>query len=153
MLMVPASLILAGSLATRAGSTAGALDDVVADAELELPSDSESEPQAVRASAVVAAAATTRARVRNIGVLSGGGDGTRGCPGTVYGADPATAAGHARHTLVTISLCDDAHPRATPARSERLRRTPLGPAPFSAPAPSLVGPAARPVPEEPPPWP
>src|SRR6478609_4339242 len=71
MLMVPASLILAGSLATRAGSTAGALDDVVADAELELPSDSESEPQAVRASAVVAAAATTRARVRNIGVLSG----------------------------------------------------------------------------------
>ena len=73
MVIVPASLIFAGSLATRAGSTAGALAEVVADAELELPSDSESEPQAVRARAVVARAATASARVRNMGVLSRGG--------------------------------------------------------------------------------
>src|SRR4051794_16538166 len=118
MTIFPASLIFAGSLATRAGSTTGALDDVVADAELELPSDSESEPQAVRARAVVAAAATTRARVTNIGVLSGGGDGTRWCPGTMYGADPATAVRCARHSVGSISLWDDAHPRATPASSE-----------------------------------
>ena len=85
MMMVPASLILAGSLATRAGSTVGALADVVADAELELPSESESEPQAVRARAVVAMAATARARVRNMGVLS------RGC--TEAGAASARCTG------------------------------------------------------------
>src|SRR4051794_4396191 len=75
MVMVPASLTLAGSFAARAGSTAGALTAVVADAELELPSESESEPHAVNARAVVAMAATARARVWNMGVLS------RGCTG------------------------------------------------------------------------
>ena len=102
MLMVPASLILAGSLATRAWSTVGALADVEADAELESPSESESEPQAVRASAVVAMAATARARVRNMGVLSRGCTEAGDALGTVYGADPATAPGRARHTAVTI---------------------------------------------------
>src|SRR6476661_2558435 len=88
MLMVPASLILAGSLATRAASTVGALAEVVADAELELPEESESEPQAVRARAVVAMAATARARVRNMGVLS------RGCAGA--GAASARCTGPIR---------------------------------------------------------
>src|SRR5215203_6531896 len=82
--MVPASLIFAGSLAARAGSTAEALAEV-AGAELEpLPSDRESEPQAVRARAVVATAATASARVGNMGGpfrdAPRGGD-----LGTVYG--------------------------------------------------------------------
>ena len=88
----------------------------------------------MRARAVVAAAATARARVRNMGVLSRGAPGRVG-PGTVYGADPATARrGDARHTLVTISLCDDAHPRATPAQRERPETHPPRTAPSSAPA-------------------
>src|SRR5512139_2446287 len=141
MEIVPASLILAGSLATRAGSTVGALAEAVDEAELELLCDSESDPQAVRASAVVATAATASARVRNMGVLSRGCDGAGAAPARCEG-NPATGARDVRHTPATIPLCDDAHPRATPACSERPGRTPSA---SHLLGPGLV-PAGRPTP-------
>ncbi len=139
MLMVPASLIFAGSLATRAGSTVGALAEVVADVALELLLDSESEPQAVRASAVVATAATARARLRNMWVLSRGCTERRGRHGAVYGADPATGSRRARHTPVTISLCDDAHPRPPPRAANGGEAPPSAPR-TARPPPRAAGP-------------
>ena len=152
--ILPASLILAGSLAARAWSTTAALDDVVSRA---------AGARAAVGQRVGAAGGQGEGGRGGCGHREGAGERAlgvllrgrcterRGRPGTMYGADPATAARLRTSHSGNYRRCGMMHtagnPRAqrTPETHTPRPRTPLGP--------RAARQVARPSPRGSRPWP